>query len=165
MPHYHDVDGLVWLAKSGLDTLAQTSQEIVNVHAARRATALMAKAAVNEATIQEKNVIIETRETEMRAFEKRFQEAKQDAVEALDTLIDLADTPQRRTTNEGLKRTVLEFFAIMDRSVADALRNENEAASKISNGEGRQLRVKASEALEQRTVRVGGRCSAGTKPS
>ncbi|HEY8383252.1 MAG TPA: HAMP domain-containing protein, partial [Microvirga sp.] len=142
--------GMIFLARSGLNTLAETSQQIVDVHAARRAIALVVKVAVNEATLQEKNIIIETRDEEMRTFEKRYQEAKQDAVKGLDTLIGMADTPERKTTNENLRRTVLEFFASMDRSVALALKNENEAASRISNGEGRQLRIKAREALDSR---------------
>ncbi|HEV2559829.1 MAG TPA: methyl-accepting chemotaxis protein [Microvirga sp.] len=142
--------GMVALARSGLGTLADNTQEIVTVHATRRATALMAKAAVNEATIQEKNIIIESRPEEKRVFEQRFKEAKQEAVKDLDALIALSDTPQRRTINEGLKNTVLEFFAVMDRSIAHALKNEDEAASRISNGEGRQARIKTRDALEQR---------------
>ncbi|MCD6070277.1 MAG: chemotaxis protein, partial [Microvirga sp.] len=53
--------GLIIFAKSGLDTLAEETQQIVEVHAARRSMALDIKTHVNEAAIQEKNLIIETR--------------------------------------------------------------------------------------------------------
>jgi hypothetical protein len=53
--------GLIVFAKSSLDTLARETQLIVDTHAARRSTALSAKANVNDAAIQEKNLIIETR--------------------------------------------------------------------------------------------------------
>jgi len=142
--------GLIVLAAGGLNMLARQTQDIINVDAARRSLALAIKASVNEATIQEKNIIIEDREEERANYEKRFRDAKQTALEDLDRLIELSDTPQRRATNEELKRTVEEFFASMDKSVAHAMRNEDEAAFKVSGGEGRALRVKAGQALDAR---------------
>lgn len=44
--------GLVLLARSGLETLANDTHKIVTVQAARRATALQLANAVDEATIQ-----------------------------------------------------------------------------------------------------------------
>ncbi|HYF56434.1 MAG TPA: methyl-accepting chemotaxis protein, partial [Salinarimonas sp.] len=142
--------GLIVLAKSSLDGLAQNTQQIIDVHAARRAIALDIKSQVNEATIQEKNIIIETNGETLARYEKLFQAAKQEAIKDLDALIALADTSERKATNEALKRTVAEFFATMDRSVAHGLKNENEAAQKVSNTEGRAARIKARDALDQR---------------
>jgi len=142
--------GLIVLAAGGLNMLARQTQDIINVDAARRSLALAIKASVNEATIQEKNIIIEDREEERANYEKRFKDAKQAALKDLDNLIELSDTPQRRATNEELKRTVEEFFTSMDKSVAHAMRNEDEAAFKVSGGEGRALRMKAGQALDAR---------------
>ncbi len=142
--------GLIIFARSGLDTLADETQQIVDVHAERRALALDVKAHVNEATIQEKNLIIETRFQEMAVYQKAFMEAKEGALKDLDTLIALSDTPERRTTNEQLKRTVEDYFAVMGKSIAHAQLNENEEAFKLSSGEGRALRQKASQALDER---------------
>ncbi len=142
--------GLIIFAKIGLDTLADETQQIVDVHAARRSTALDIKAHVNEASIQEKNLIIETRFQEMAVYQKAFMEAKEGALKDLDTLIALSDTPERRTTNEQLKRTVEDYFAVMGKSIAHAQLNENEEAFKLSSGEGRALRQKASQALDER---------------
>jgi methyl-accepting chemotaxis protein len=112
--------------------------------------ALDIKAHVNEASIQEKNLIIETRFQEMAVYQKAFMEAKEEALKDLDTLIALSDTPERRTTNEQLKRTVEEYFAVMGKSIAHAQLNESEEAFKLSSGEGRALRQKASQALDER---------------
>ena len=142
--------GLIVFAKISLDTLAHETQQIVDVDATRRSMALDIKAHVNEASIQEKNLIIETRFQEMAVYQKAFTEAKEEALKDLDTLIALADTPERRTTNEKLKRTVEEYFAIMGKSIAHALLNESEEAFKVSSGEGRALRQKASQALDER---------------
>jgi methyl-accepting chemotaxis protein len=141
--------GLIFMASTGLGTLAKGTQQIVDVDAARRSAALGAKASVNEATIQEKNIILETRSEEMASFEKRYKEAKQAALKDLDTLIALADTSDRRSTSESLKATVEEFFTIMDKSVALGLTNETEAAFKISGGEGRAARQKTRQALDE----------------
>lgn len=142
--------GIVVMARSSLDTLDAAAQEIIEVHAARRALALEVKASVNEATIQEKNLIIATDPETMTRYEALFQSAKAEAVQGLDALVALADTPERRSVNEDLKRTVEEFFSLMDRSVAHAMRNENEAAFTVSAGDGRVARIKARDALTER---------------
>ncbi|HEY8564596.1 MAG TPA: methyl-accepting chemotaxis protein [Beijerinckiaceae bacterium] len=147
--------GVIVLAKSGLDTLAADTQRIVEVHATRRAVALEAKSDVNEASIQEKNIILQTNAERMAYYEQRYREATAESLEGLDRLIAMSDTPERKATNEGLKHTVVEFFAVMDRSVALALKNEKEAAFKLSNSEGRTARAKAREALEQRVEANG----------
>ncbi|MFC5482250.1 MCP four helix bundle domain-containing protein, partial [Microvirga aerilata] len=123
--------GLIIFAKISLDTLAHETQQIVDVDATRRSMALDIKAHVNEASIQEKNLIIETRFQEMAVYQKAFAEAKEEALKDLDSLIALADTPERRKTNEQLKRTVEDYFAIMGKSIAHALLNESEEAFKV----------------------------------
>ena len=79
--------GLILFAKSGLDRLAEETQQIVDVHAARRSMALDIKTHVNEAAIQEKNLIIETRFQEMAVYEQAFREAKEEALKDLDTVL------------------------------------------------------------------------------
>src|SRR5690242_6744276 len=85
--------GLVVLANSGLGILTRQMHELVDVDATRLSLILKIKAGVNEATIQEKNIIIETRPEETAKFEKTFKEAKQAALADLDSLVALADTP------------------------------------------------------------------------
>src|SRR5919107_924458 len=75
--------GLIVFAKSSLDTLASETQQIVDIHAARRSTALSAKANVNDAAIQEKNLIIETRVEQILVYDKRFKDAKETALRDL----------------------------------------------------------------------------------
>ncbi|MGF9756202.1 methyl-accepting chemotaxis protein [Microvirga sp. 0TCS3.31] len=142
--------GLIIFAKTALDSLAHETQQIVDVHVARRSLALNIKAHVNEAAVQEKNLIIETRFQEMAVYEQAFREAKEKALKDLDALIKLADTPERRATNENVKKIVEDYFAIMGRTIAHAQLNESDEAFKISSGEGRALRQKASQALDER---------------
>ncbi|MBO1905911.1 HAMP domain-containing protein [Microvirga sp. 3-52] len=142
--------GLIVFAKSSLDTLASETQLIVDNHAARRSTALSAKANVNDAAIQEKNLIIETRVEQILAYDTLFKGAKEAALKDFDNLIALSDTPDVRRSNEELKKTIEEYFAVMGRSIAHTQLNESDEAFKLSTGEGQILRDKAMHALDQR---------------
>jgi methyl-accepting chemotaxis protein len=142
--------GLIVFAKSSLDTLASETQLIVDNHAARRSTALSAKANVNDAAIQEKNLIIETRVEQILAYDTLFKGAKEAALKDFDNLIALSDTPDVRHSNEELKKTIEEYFAVMGRSIAHTQLNESDEAFKLSTGEGQILRDKAMHALDQR---------------
>ncbi|WP_262266257.1 methyl-accepting chemotaxis protein [Microvirga yunnanensis] len=142
--------GLIVFAKSSLDMLASETHQIVDVHAARRSTALSAKANVNDAAIQEKNLIIETRVEQILVYDKRFKDAKEAALKDFDTLIALSDSPEIRRSNEDLKKAVEDYFAVMGRSIAHTQLNESEEAFKLSTGEGQALREKAMQALDQR---------------
>ena len=142
--------GLILFAKNGLDTLEGKIQHIVDTNAARRSLALEIKAHVNEAAIQEKNLIIETRFQEMAIYDKAYREAKEATLKDLDALIALSDTPESRAASEQLKKTVEEYFAVMSRTIAHAQLNETDAAFQLSTGEGRTLRQKTSDALDER---------------
>ncbi|MDG2570675.1 MCP four helix bundle domain-containing protein, partial [Vibrio parahaemolyticus] len=142
--------GLIVFAKSSLDTLAGATQQIVDVQAARRSTALSAKANVNEAAIHEKNLIIETRVEQILVYDELFKKAKAAALKDFDALIALSDTPGIRSSNEALKQTAEEYFAVMGRSIAHTQLNESEEAFKLSTGEGQALRDKTMQALDQR---------------
>ncbi|MBF9233002.1 methyl-accepting chemotaxis protein [Microvirga alba] len=147
--------GLITLASRGLDTLAENTHDLAEVTGARLRLVLETKINVNEANNQAKNLIIETNSEEMASSEKRYREAEQAALKSLDGLIALADTPERRAMNQDLKRTVEEFFAVMDKAAALALKNENQAAYKISSTEARALRNKVQQFLDERTEASG----------
>ena len=142
--------GLVMMGRSGIERLKATTQEIVDVRATRVMVALQMANAVNEATIQEKNIIIETRSDAMAGFEAQYRQAQRNALAAADRLIALADTPERRSANEGIRGLIAAYFALSDRSVAFGLKNEADAAFKLSAGEGREARQKAVEAVTRR---------------
>ncbi len=141
--------GLIVLAKSSLDTLARGTQQIVDVDAARRTLALSIAAKVDEASIQEKNLIIEKRAEELASYEKQFKDAKQAAFKDLDGLIALSDTPEQRAESEGLKQAVQAYIAVMDKSVVHALLNEPDEAYAVVTGEGRTLSAKTQQVLNQ----------------
>ena len=142
--------GLVALSWSSLNSLDQNTQRIVNVTAARAVAALQLAYDMDEATIREKNIIIETDNAAMQTQFKLYQEARQDALNAVDRLITLADTPERRATNEAIKTDLNAFFSAADKSISHGLKNENELAAKVSGTLVRETRAKVSEAVKKR---------------
>lgn len=143
--------GIVVFALSKIEALEQTTQQVVDLNAARAITALEMALAVDEAVISEKNIIIETDEAALAVQLGHFKTARQKAFSAIDRLIVLADTDNRRATNEGIKADLSSFFGAADRSIALGLKNQNEAAAKVSFGEVRPARNKAVEAIAKRT--------------
>jgi methyl-accepting chemotaxis protein len=143
--------GIVLLARSSIGNLEQNTQQIVEINAARAITALQMALAVDEATIFEKNIIIETDDAAMQKQYENFKAARGQAFSAIDRLIVLADTPERRSTNEAIKGMLADFFTAADRSIVLGLKNQTEAAAKVSNSEVRPARAKSVEAVTKRT--------------
>ncbi|RDI57876.1 methyl-accepting chemotaxis protein [Microvirga subterranea] len=144
--------GLIILAKSSLDTMSHGTQHLVDVDAARLTAVLQINTEVNEATIQEKNLIgLTAAEADrMKSGYDVYQQYKKQAISRLDTILKLADTPERVAICQNIKDTVLKYFSLTDQSIAFSLKDDDAAALKISNGEGRDLRRKVRDLLSER---------------
>jgi methyl-accepting chemotaxis protein len=144
--------GLVAIAKNGLDSLSADTKELAEVDTARLTNILKINSHVNEASIQEKNLILySTADTDkMASAEKNYQNYKTLALQHAEQLIALSGTPERRAINENIKATVASYFAQMDKSVASAMKDQDTAALQVSNGEGRDLRMKVRTLLGER---------------
>ena len=144
--------GLVALAKSDLDSMAADTKELVTVDVARLTTILQINAEVNEASIQEKNLILvsSSEPDRLKSAEAIYQQYKISAMQHLDELIALSGTPERRSVNENLKASVADYFTVMDRSVSYSLRDDDAFALEISNGVARDLRRKVRDLLIER---------------
>ncbi|KQP83142.1 methyl-accepting chemotaxis protein [Methylobacterium sp. Leaf117] len=144
--------GLVALARSSLATLDQNTTQIIEVRATRLFLAQRLALAIDEAVIAEKNAIIETDETLMKTEFDHYQANQKTASETLERLIALADTPERRTILTGVRADLQRFFTAAERSVTLGLRNENEAAARISKQEVRPARIKLTESVATRVA-------------
>ncbi|MFC6744506.1 methyl-accepting chemotaxis protein [Methylobacterium persicinum] len=142
--------GVVQIARSKLGLLAETTQEIVDVKAARATLALRMGLALDEATVNEKNILIETDLNVLEAQRDHFAAAKQEALDLVDRLIALSDTDTRRGINEAIKADVLQFVTSAERSVALGLAGRKDEAAKLSTTEVRSARKKAVEAVKGR---------------
>ncbi|MXQ12245.1 methyl-accepting chemotaxis protein [Microvirga makkahensis] len=142
--------GLIVLSIWGLREMARDTQEIVDGEAARLAITLQIGTEVNEATAQEKNLLALSDPARFGRIAELYNEYKELALKSVDRLLALADTPERKSAANNVKSTVAAYFEIIDRSVALGARNEDEAALAISDGEGRDARIKVRKLLEER---------------
>ncbi|KQO86651.1 chemotaxis protein [Methylobacterium sp. Leaf90] len=142
--------GIIVLARDKLAILSENTQRIVDINSARAVLSLQMNVALDEASISEKNTIIETEDAAMAAQAENYKISKQQALTAIDRLIALADTDVRRTTNLGIKEDLNAFFAAAERSIALGLKNNNAEASKVSNTEVRPARRKVVESVVKR---------------
>ena len=94
---------MILLARSSLSNLDANTQHIVDYSAQRAVLALQLAVAVDEATIREKNLIIERGGPEGQVLRDQHAEAERAANKAADELVQLSDTPERRAINEQLK--------------------------------------------------------------
>ncbi len=142
--------GLIAFAKSGLDGLSEETGVIVDVMAARRSMVLQMGLDISEATIDAKNVILETDQKTMLTHEEEYRKGKSAALSVADRLVQMADTPERRKIVESFKRSVQDFFAAEDKAVAAALQNQKQAAFALSSGEGAKARHAMMKLLDER---------------
>jgi methyl-accepting chemotaxis protein len=144
--------GLVAMAKTGLDAMATDTKELVQLDTARLTKILQINAEVNEASIQEKNLILfsASEPERLKSAEGVYQQYKTLAMKHLDELVALSGTPERRTINENLKTNIVNYFNLMDKSVALSVKDQDAAALAISNGEARDLRRKSRDLLVER---------------
>ncbi|MBD2749977.1 HAMP domain-containing protein [Microvirga sp. BT688] len=144
--------GLVAIAKNGLDALSADTKELAEIEAARLTTILKINAEVNEASIQEKNLILVSSDApdRLKSGEAVYQQYKKLALQHADELIALSGSPERRATNEELKATISKYFGLMDTSVSYAMRDQDSFALEISNGAGRDVRRQLRDLVTQR---------------
>jgi methyl-accepting chemotaxis protein len=144
--------GLVAVAKSGLDALSADTKELTDVEMARLTKILQINAEVNEASIQEKNLILfsSTEPDRLKSAEGIYQQYKKLALQHVDELIALSGTAERRTINENMKTNLVAYFTLMDKSVAFGAKDDDFSALQISNGEGRDVRRKVRDLLTER---------------
>jgi pyrroloquinoline quinone (PQQ) biosynthesis protein C len=97
---------------------------------------------VNEALVQNRNIIIEAREAEMADYKARYDQAAKNTYDAIDKTITLADTSERRSTLKDLRKEVEAFYKTLDRSAEAGLKSEPATASEIALFEGAAARTK-----------------------
>ena len=144
--------GLVALARSSLTALDHNTTQIIDLRATRVFVAQELAAAVDEAVIAEKSTIIEQDEAWMQKEFAHYQANRKAAFAAMDRLTALADSSERQAVLQGVRAELEAFFAAAERSITHGLRNENDAAARISREEVRPARIKLGESVAARVA-------------
>lgn len=140
----------LWGAHAGFGRIKQESEVITHLTSPRQVSALLATATLNNATLNEKNMILANTVEEVRQFEQHFRKDIAETLIHLDRMIELADTPERKAGNQALKKKVEEYVAISESSIAHALAGRDEDAAHISKTAGRDKRIEIVGQLKQR---------------
>lgn len=128
--------GMTLLARSSLSNLDANTQHIVDYSAQRAILALQLAVAADEATIREKNLVIERGGPEGQVLRDQHADAERAAIKAADELLQLSDTPERRAINEQLKDLTRRFFSTSRTAVDAVLEGDVGSATRVSNGDG-----------------------------
>ncbi|MCJ2080030.1 methyl-accepting chemotaxis protein [Methylobacterium sp. J-090] len=142
--------GLVAYARSAMTTLAHQTQQIVQVQTARQAHSMNIQLELTEATIQNRNTLIETDQSKMNGYQTRQTAAIKASYDALTGLETLADSEERRAVNTSLRQGMDAYYAVLERATALGLKNENRAAMTIAQVEAAPIRAKLREAIQTR---------------
>ncbi len=141
-------------AISGLNQLAGQTREIVDLQAVRLERILAVQVNTNDAAVLARNLILETRDEEMAGYKARYDAAVKTSLDAVNTLIEMADTPDRKATNQTLQGILKDFYAALDKSNALGLKNNNDAAAKVLLTEASSARTKMRDFVQRRVERL-----------
>ncbi|CAH2605815.1 HAMP domain-containing protein (plasmid) [Rhodovastum atsumiense] len=131
---------VVLLARDGMNTIAATTARVVDVSAVRVVRALSLAEMLNDAAVQEKNVIIEKRPEQMRVYADSHRKALDEASALMDAMMAMSDTEVRRQANAAIRDKLARFSELSRKVVELGLKDENDAAFQISANEGRAAR-------------------------
>ncbi|MBB4041261.1 methyl-accepting chemotaxis protein [Microvirga flocculans] len=143
--------GLIVIADRGLQHLAQDTQDLVEQEVARQALILQIKAEVNEASTQEKNLILYKDPELIASAGRTYAQQKELVFKQIEQLAALADNQQRQERVANLKAQVETYFSFMDKSVALSRSHRIDDAMQVSSTEGREARLKLRTMLEDLT--------------
>jgi methyl-accepting chemotaxis protein len=141
---------IIWQARDGLATLNQASGDALNVVAKRLELALTVQSATAQATIAEKNVILEKTDEGMKRFAADYDSNIKAALDAADQLVALATTDERRAFNQKIKATIEDYDRAARQVLALGQQNQNEEAFKVSSTVARPARLKLVEMTNER---------------
>ncbi len=146
--------GLVLMARSGLDTLRHTTDEVVEQQVNRVVAALRMADALNAATIAQKGVIVEGSGDVLQTLAVRHQEAVARAEREADRLVSLGADAGQRTQDEAARGVVKDYLAFSDKVVTNAKQGMTDIAFAMSTQEDAALRAKALAAVEARVTQA-----------
>ena len=155
---------IVWNAATGIDHLNERASHGLQIVAKRAQLVVAIEAALNEATVAEKNTIIESDTAAMRGFIANYERSLARIDTAIEELSALEATPQARAMPQRMRELVRAYDSVARKIFDQALRNNNEAAFALSTGEGRAARTAAKALInEQVKTNLGDLDRTGTQ--
>ncbi|KQO92168.1 MAG: methyl-accepting chemotaxis protein [Methylobacteriaceae bacterium] len=143
---------LIVYARDVMRGLSEQTARIVDVQAVRLDALLHMRGGITEAAVMDRNMLLESDPQNKARFRTRQQAGMTEAREGADRLLALADTPERRTANEAVRRDIESFFATLDRVYDLGLRQQGDEAFRIARDVGIPARLKLNEWMQSRST-------------
>ncbi|MBE7244302.1 MAG: HAMP domain-containing protein, partial [Actinomycetospora chiangmaiensis] len=144
--------GLVLVARSGLDTLRRTTDEIVDKQVTRTVAALRMANALSAATVAQKGVIVEGSGDILQTLAEQHKQAEARAEQEAGRLVSLAADDGQRQQDEAAREAVKGYLAFSDKVVTNAKQGMTDVAFSLSTQDDAALRAKALAAVEARVT-------------
>ncbi|WP_253367470.1 MULTISPECIES: methyl-accepting chemotaxis protein [Methylorubrum] len=144
--------GLIVYARDVMRGLSAQTGRIVDVQAVRLDALMHMRGGITEAVVMDRNMLLDNDPQNKARFRTRQQGGMAEAREAADRLITLADTPERRTANEAMRRDIESFFATLDRVYDLGMRQQGDEAFRIARDVGIPARLKLNEWMQNRST-------------
>jgi methyl-accepting chemotaxis protein len=141
---------LVYHSHNVFNELSEKTQHIVDVQATRLENILNVRINVIEATVQNRNILIDDRGSELATYKSRYDDAVRKTFSAVDKLIALSNTAERRAPNEKLRELAEAYFRVVDRANAASIDKDFETARNIVLSEGHAARNKVRDFVQPR---------------
>jgi methyl-accepting chemotaxis protein len=142
---------LIMMAVSSLDHIAEDLNTLVDADAKRLSLVQSINVQINEASIQEKGMILTPKNLpeRVKSVENAFKNATKKASEELTQLVELSSSPEFRKLNESLRDATLDYFKLLEQSVAASMAGDDGKATEITNGGARDLRRSLRDQITQ----------------
>ncbi|SEP51274.1 Methyl-accepting chemotaxis protein [Methylobacterium sp. ap11] len=144
--------GLITYSAAVMQHLSQQTARIADVQAARLDALVHVRGGIAEATVMDRNMLLERDPQTQARFKTHQQAGMIEAREAIERLVALSDTPERRAFNEAFRRDVESFFATLDRVSELMLRRQSDEAFRVARDVGIPARLKLNEWMAERST-------------
>jgi methyl-accepting chemotaxis protein len=133
--------GIVGYAWQALQSLAASTADIVDVHAARQATVLEMALALDGATLAVKNVLIDTNGGEKLRDKDEYAADVAAALKHASKLIELADAAERRAAIAAVQRAIEDFQKVGAEVIKLSIADDFSASADLLAGDGEKRRA------------------------
>ena len=126
---------IAWEAKVEIDVLNASTNEAINVVAARRARMIDTGKTIAEAAVHLRNILLATREDQRQAAANTVQEKLDRLDDNVAKMEAASNTEDRRRATLGLRDLAVTYRKAAERVSAVGIRNETDAALTLLNTE------------------------------
>ncbi|GJD90137.1 hypothetical protein BHAOGJBA_3672 [Methylobacterium hispanicum] len=146
--------GLILYAQDVMQRISVRSAGLIDVQVARQESLARIRFGLAEAAAMDRNMLLEPDPQKKVRFKAPQDAAMQAANGAVEKLLAMSETPERRTMNLSMQRDIEAFFSVLRRTTALGLEGRRDEAFQIARDVGMVNRHKLNAWLEEREARV-----------